>query len=148
MHTFVATVLLRLSLFDSLRDDAKPYPPTGKMRYTTYTVRSKRHTIVRPDPTGQSIFSEQPLKRFLDRLQRGPRERMAVQKVSTLVIHNGQWIAPLPVAGEELPLKVGAPEIVGFVSRHAGFRLTRNTPTQLPFVDQSLAAEDIVDGRL
>lgn len=64
------------------------------------------------------------------------------------MVHNGQRVAPGPVASEKLALEVSAPEIVWLMCQPKGLRLGRDAPAQLPLFDQPLAAKDIINGRL
>jgi hypothetical protein len=128
VHTLVIAVLLRLSFLDPLRNNPKPDPPPGKVRYAPHALRSKWYAVVRSDSVGQSVFPKHPFKCILDRLQSGARQRSAFQKIPALMVHNGQRVAPSPVASEELPLEVSAPEIIGFMDRPEGLRLGRHAP--------------------
>ena len=90
--------------------------------------RAERGPVVALDRGRQPDLAKEPLEDRL-RLGRAYRaERGAAQQVARVLIRNGQRITVLPVAGPELPLEVGRPQIIG------GLRDRARRPGMVPMV--------------
>src|SRR5690606_25946939 len=106
MHAFMTPVLLRLSRRDAFGSDAKPDPPDGERGQATGGACRKGHTGVRADACRQTILTEPTLEAVPRRRDSGCFEALATDQVAAVLVHHRQWIAPLSVTQQELPLEV------------------------------------------
>src|SRR5260370_23925278 len=62
MHSFMASVLLRLAGLDSLRRNAELDPPHREPAQSSRSYRGERRAVVRANRVRQSLLSEHPLQ--------------------------------------------------------------------------------------
>ena len=75
--------------------------------------RSEGDTVVAANVGGQSTLLKKPFKDSKSEVFAGGRKRLAAQQVTTGVIGDGERIAVVTVAEQELAFVIGAPEVIG-----------------------------------
>jgi hypothetical protein len=111
MHTFMSTVLLRMTWLNALDGDTEAKPPNSQPAQVEETVRgAKGHTIIGANGLRQAAFLEKALKGgkstlFLHRLH-----GFAEQEITAGVVRDGKRVAISLVSQHELALVVGAPQ--------------------------------------
>lgn len=113
MHAFMPSILVGPAGLDEFREDPEADPPRRELRETREGRGGKRHAVVRADAGGQAIFLKQSRKDGLRLGDGGGAQGLAAQEIPTEAIGHGERIAVAAVAGPELPLVVGTPDIVG-----------------------------------
>ena len=96
--------------------NAEPDPPHIELGQTMNASRRKGNTIVRTDGSGQSVFAKQSIKdrAHADTFRR--KQTMTSQQITRMEIRNGERIAVNSIAGSEVSLEIGCPQVIG-VSR-------------------------------
>src|SRR4051812_5391278 len=118
MHSFMASVLLRLARVDPLELDPEARPPSREFREPGCR-RDRREwlAVVRTNRLGQPVLREQLDEDLLDVLGRGLDERGAREQIARCRVHDGQRVTEPTVARLELALEVDAPDVVGLAAR-------------------------------
>jgi hypothetical protein len=114
VHALVAAVLLRASGLDALDSHAKTQPPHGELREVEQCIGAgEGHAVVGANGCWQAALEEELLERGDRRVLARGLQSFAHQQETRSVVGDGERVAVLAVAQLELPLEVGAPQIVG-----------------------------------
>src|SRR2546428_12516259 len=146
MHAFMPPILIGTPRLDELGEDTQAHPPGRELREPGQGRGGKWHAVVRADPRGQAILLKQPGKNGLRGGDGRGAQRLAAQEIATEPIGYRQGIAVAAVAGPELSLVVGAPDIVG---RQDWTRRLARMPDAAPLASgrhHSVAAQDVARG--
>jgi hypothetical protein len=76
---------------------------------------SEGHTVVATDVGGQAALSKKPLKYRESVVLSSGRESLTGEQKSAGVIRNGQRVAIVLVAEQELAFVISAPELIGLL---------------------------------
>lgn len=112
VHTLVAPVLLRFSGLDELGQDAQAHPPRRQARQPCEADRCKGWAVVGADSLRQPKLPEDTSEHRLGILHRCGGQSLTAEQEAAVSVGDGQGIAVDPVAGAEVPLEVGAPDLV------------------------------------
>ena len=146
MHALVSTVLLRVGGFDELGVNPETDPPDGESREATQRGGGEGHPVVGADDLRKAVLLEEPQEDRSCQANRGGGESLAAEKETTVAVDEGQGEAIEPVAGLELALEVGGPDIVGLEHRGERFAGMGGEATSSPSGDKTMAFENIVAG--
>src|ERR1700722_17299404 len=113
MHALVASVFLRLSRLDQLRQDAEAYPPSREARQSGERIRSKGHAIVGANELRQPELVEESSKHGLCTIHCSAIESLASEQIAAVAVGDREWIAVATVAHAELSFEIGAPNMIG-----------------------------------
>jgi hypothetical protein len=114
MHAFMTAILLGMAGLNAFDANAQAQPPDGEFAQVEQSVGGcEGHAIIAADVSGQAAFLEKPLKCGEGEVFTGGGESFAAQQVTTGVIGDGERVAVLAVAQQELAFVIGAPELVG-----------------------------------
>ena len=114
MHAFVAAVLLRMAGLDPFDANAQAQPPDGEFAQMKQGVRgSEGHAVIAADVGGQAALLKKPLKHSKSVVFSGGRKRLAGQQITAGMIGDGQRVAVVMIAQQELALVIGAPQLIG-----------------------------------
>ena len=122
VHSFVTSVLLRLTGLDGLRTDAEPDPPSAQPCEASEADGSEGRTVVGADDGGQAELAESPDEYRLGELDRRGIEPSALEQESAEAVLDGEGIAVAAVEHLELALEVDRPDRIGLI--HGRERLT------------------------
>jgi hypothetical protein len=116
MHAFVTAILLGMARFDAFNTDAQAEPPDGELAQVEESVSGgERNAVVAADVGGQTALLKEPFKHesvgFF-----GGREGLTGEEKTAGVIGDGQRIAVLMIAEQELAFVIGAPQLIGFLA--------------------------------
>ena len=115
MHVLMTAVLLRMTRLDPFNADSEAEPPDRELAQIKQSVSgSERNTVIAADVGGQAALLEKPLKHGECVCFFGGTEGFTGEKKAAGVIGDGQRIAVLMIAQQELALVVGAPSSLGF----------------------------------
>ena len=113
----MTAVLLRVAGFDAFDGDTQAQPPHGESAQAEQGIgRGKGCAVVSADGVGQAEVLESPFKHGKGEVGLGGGQAFTAQQVAGAIIGDGERIAILLVAEQELALVVSAPEAVGLVS--------------------------------
>lgn len=146
VHPLVSTVLLGMGGLDKLRINAKTDPPNRESREATQRGGGEGHAIVGTDDPGKAVVLEKTQEDGARQVNRGGGESLAAEQKSAEPVDEGEWEAVDPIAGPELPLEVGGPDIVGVEHRGERFSGMPGEATSSPSHDEAMALENIVTG--
>jgi len=113
VHPFMATVLLGVSGLDELGVDAEADPPNGKPRQAAQSGGGEGNAVVGADDAGQTVLLEQVAEHGLAADMLRGTEALAGEQVTAEPVDDGEGVAIEAVAGLELTLEVGGPDVVG-----------------------------------
>ena len=146
MHAFMPPILIGTPRLDELGEDTQAHPPGRELREPGQGRGGKWHAVVRADPRGQAILLKQPGKNGLRGGDGRGAQGLAAQEIATKPIGHRQGVAVAAVAGPELPLVVGAPDIV---RRQDLTRRLARMPDAAPLASgrhHPVAAQDVARG--
>src|SRR5919106_1601206 len=102
-----------LAGLDAFDGDAQSQPPDGKLRQIEERVwAGEGHAVVGADGQRQAALCKEPLKGGDGEVVAGRLKGFAKEQESRGMVGDGQRIAVASVAKLELPLEVGAPQVV------------------------------------
>jgi hypothetical protein len=114
MHAFMAAILLWMARLDALDANAQAQPPDRELAQIKQSVSgSEGHAVIAADVGGQAALFKKPLKHGESVVFSSGRKSLTGEKKSAGVIGDGQRIAILVIAEQELALVIGAPQLVG-----------------------------------
>ena|SRR5580698_942358 len=117
MHALVAAVLLRMPRLDTFDADTEPQPPDREFAQVEQRLSgSERNAVITADVGGQAALSEKSFKHGESIVFFGGRERLTGEQITAGVIGDGQRVAVLTIAEQELAFVIGAPQLVGFLA--------------------------------
>ena len=126
VHALVAAVLLRVAGLDALDGDAQAQPPDGELGKIEQGVRAgKGDAVVGADGGGQAALVEELLEGGEGGVFARGFEGFAEQQIARGMVGDGQRVAIMAVAEQELTLEVGAPQVVGRGAGDSGVPLAR-----------------------
>lgn len=126
VHSLVPSVLLRRGGFGQLREDSQFDPPDGEPGEPAEGDAGEGRAVVRADDPGQAVFLEEPGKMMLGGFMAGAEQCPTVEQIPAEAVGDRQRIAVQAVAGLELSLEVGGPDLVRCVHRlHGPARMPR-----------------------
>ena len=103
--------MTRLDTFDA---DAQAQPPDGQLAQVEQSMCGREgHTVVAANVGGQATLLEKPLKCCESVVFASGRESFACEEKAAGVVSDGQRVAVMLVAQQELAFVVGAPELIG-----------------------------------
>src|ERR1700693_4869816 len=106
----------------------------------------ERSAVVGADRVGQAVGAKDALEILLRRNRRGRQLRPAAEQVSAEAVGHGQRVAVDAVAGLELALEVGRPELVRAGALGCGPAGVRQVAPPAPVLDQTQAFENVTGG--
>ena len=113
MHPLMATVLLRMTWRDPLQLDAKAEPPHRELAEAIEGMRGgKRQPVIGSNPSRETKFFERALEHGKGKFLLCRRQRLTRQQIPAGEIRDGERIAVLPIAEQELAFIVRAPQRV------------------------------------
>ena len=115
VHAFVGPMLLRSPGVDPLMVNAEAHPPDIELGEAVDAAGGKRDASVGPEGPGQAVGPEGPHENPPRAHAMGGGQAVAGQQVPGVLVGQGQRVAVDPVAGRELALEVGGPEIIRLV---------------------------------
>src|SRR5580693_2953534 len=114
MHALMTAVLLRMARLDPFNAHTQSEPPDRELAQIEQGVSgSERNTVIAADVGRQTALLEKPLKHGKSVVFFGGRKSFAGQQITAGVIGDGQRVAVLMIAQQELALVIGAPEFLG-----------------------------------
>src|ERR1051326_17967 len=143
MHSFVLTILLRLTWRDILHSNTQPQPPHAQSRQPTGSRRTKRRSVIHPDDLRSAILLEPQLKLAAHLLMRRSSHHLATQYVTAKQIAGRQGIAAPPIARPKPTLEIHRPHVIG-LHRFRQLRpgLHRPSPPPPPRSHQPFSHQD------
>src|SRR5262245_53995476 len=146
MHALMPAVLLRLTGCDTLELDSQTHPPDRQWAEPLHRARRERHAVIAANTRRQPILSKHHFETLLCTLRLRTLQRFAADHIPAMKVGDGQRIAVLRIPHAELPLEVGAPQLVGcldvvFPKRRVG----RIASSFGALLDQSVAIQQIVN---
>jgi len=115
MHAFMAAVLLGMAGLDSFNANPQPEPPDCQLAQVKQGVGgSERNAVVTADVGRQAALLKKPLKHRKSVIFAGGRKSLTGEEKTASVISDGEWIAALMIAQQELALVIGAPQLISF----------------------------------
>src|SRR6202451_4472141 len=148
MHALMTTILLGMAWFDPFDADTEPEPPDREFAQVEQSVSgSERNTVIATDVGGQAALLKKPFKHGESVVFLGGRQGFTGEQKTAGVIGDGQRIAVLPIAQQELSLVIGAPQLVGPLAQRQGSSLSTTTQATAA-LDQTVAIQDRMDGAL
>jgi len=147
MHPLVAAVLVRSTGCDELRYEAQAHPPRGQLGEPGQGVGGKGHAVVGADALRQAACFEHAREHRFGLLYAGGGEGLAREQKAAVAIADGQWLAVAAVTGLEVSFEVGTPHLVGGTNMAEGFARMPDNSAPALLGHQTVAAEDVTDGR-
>src|ERR1700724_1406330 len=118
MHALMAAILLRMARLNALDANAEPEPPNRELAQIEQGVSgSEGNTVIAADVRRQAALLKKPLKHGKCVVFFGGRKGFTGEEVPAGVIGDGQRIAVLMIAQQELALVIGAPKLIGFLAQ-------------------------------
>jgi hypothetical protein len=118
MHALMAAILLRMARLNALNANAEAKPPDGEFAQVKQGVcGSKGHAVVTADVGGQATLFEKPLKHRESVVFSGRGKRFTSEEKTAGMVSNGEWVAVLTIAEQELAFVVGTPELIGSLAQ-------------------------------
>ena len=118
MHALMAAILLRMARLNALDANAEPEPPNRELAQIEQGVSgSEGNTVIAADVRRQAALLKKPLKHGKSVIFFGGREGLTGEEIPAGVIGDGQRIAVLMIAQQELALVIGAPKLIGFLAQ-------------------------------
>ena len=77
---------------------------------------SERHAVIAADVGRPAAFFKEPLKHGKGQVFAGGGQRLAGQQITAGMIGNGQRVAVLAIAQQELALVIRAPQFIGMLA--------------------------------
>src|SRR5262245_577097 len=121
MHPFVASVLRWPARLNELGEDTQPNPPDRQPTQSSDGGCCEGSAVVGANDSRQAELLKQPREGWLGPFMARGIQTFASEQISTEAIRHRQGVAVDSIAGLELALEVGAPDVVR--SAHRGFRL-------------------------
>src|ERR1051326_4280069 len=147
VHPLVCAVLFGMSRHDSLDADAKADPPEREARESAQAWRAERTAVVRENGPREAVLAKDPLERPAGMFVLGRGEGVAGEDVAADVGEDGQRIAVVVVAEEELTLVVDGHQVIRSGRRGArAQRVKRRRVATWPRSNEVRAIEDVADG--
>ena len=146
MHPLMAPVLLRGGRFDPVVTNAELHPIDTQTREPVNGPRGKRNAVISADDQRKSVLLEESREGALGRLMLGRWQCFTAQDKAGEPITDGQRIAVVPIAKQELALKVRRPDVIRrirFEGRGTG--IIRLAPLRPPRAHQAMAFKQIAD---
>jgi hypothetical protein len=112
MPPFMPAMVYRVSGPDDLRQDPKAPPPRREVRRPAQGGAREWNTVVGPNPLRQPILLKLGSEDHLGRLERRRGASLPAQNLAAEPICPGERIATGAHARPQLPLGVGAPDVV------------------------------------
>ena len=110
--------MLGLARLDALDGNAETKPPDSKFAQVEQGVcRREGNAVVATDAGGQAALLEKPLKHRESVIFSGRRKRFASEQKTAGVIGDGERIAVLAIAQQELAFVIRTPELIGPLSQ-------------------------------
>jgi hypothetical protein len=114
MHTFVTAVLLRMAGLEPFDADAQAKSPDRQLAQIKQGVSGReRNTVVAADVGRQAALLKKALQYAESVVFPGRGKSLAGEQKAAGVIGDGQRIAVLPIAEQELAFVIGASQFVG-----------------------------------
>lgn len=109
----MGSVLLRVRREDPLVLNAQAEPPHVELGEPVNPGRGKGHAIVRADRPGQPVLAKEPLEDRTHPVTLHREQAVARQEIPGVLVGDRQGVAVEAIAGAEVALEVGGPQIVG-----------------------------------
>src|SRR5690348_13799837 len=114
----MTTILLGMAGLDAFNADSQAQPPHRELAQIEQGVgRSEGHTVITADVGGQAALLEKPLKHGKSVIFSGGRKRFAGEQKTAGMVRDGQGIAILTIAQQELAFVIGTPQFVGTLAQ-------------------------------
>src|SRR5713226_3376247 len=114
MHAFMAAVLLRMARLDALDANAQPEPPDRELAQVEQGVGgSEWNAIIAANVGRQAALLKKPFKHGKSVVFFGARKSLTGEEIPAGMIGDGQRVAVLMIAQQELALVIGAPQFIG-----------------------------------
>jgi hypothetical protein len=146
VHAFVATVLLGLTGFDEIGQDAELDPPDGEARETAQGHGGEGRAVISANALWETELTEGPGEDGTGSEVGGSGEPLAGEEEATEAVLDGERIAVDAVEGLELALEVGGPDGVGSVEACVGSAGMRGLGSLLVLEDEAFSREVLVEG--
>src|ERR1700730_6908340 len=118
MHALMTAILLRMARLDALNADAEPEPPDRQLAQVEQGMGgSERDTIIAAHVGRQTALLKKPFKHCKSVVFFSGTERLTGEEITAGMIRNGQRVAVLMIAQQELALVIGAPKLIGFLAQ-------------------------------
>src|SRR6202041_3058050 len=148
MHALMTAILLGMARLDSFDADTEPQPPDRQFAQMEQSVSgSEGHTVIAAHVGGQAALLKKPFKHGESVVFFGGREGFTGEQITAGVIGDGQRVAVLPIAQQELSLVIGAPQLIGSLAQRQGSSLSTTTQATAAR-DQTVSIQDRMDGAL
>jgi hypothetical protein len=121
-------------------------PPHVELRQAVDPGGGKGDAVVGADGAGQAVLAEQAVEDGAHPVALRGEQGVTRQEVTGVLVGDGERVAIDAVAGPEVPLEVGGPEVVGLRRRRgddAGMLVVASTPALLY---EAAASEEIAGG--
>jgi hypothetical protein len=109
----VPAVLLRVGGQDPLVLNAEAQPPHVELRQAVNAGGGEGHPVVGTNRTRQPVLAKQPVEDGADADALRAEQAMTGQQIASVLVGDRQRVTVDPIAGAEVALEVGCPEIVG-----------------------------------
>ena len=146
VQPFQASVLLRVTGFDTLRYDAQLDPPYRQRRQATQANAGEGRSVVRPDGRWKSVLPEGTLHDPTHMRASGARQPIADQQVPRGGVLQCEWVDPNPVPSAEPTLEVDGPDVVGALRSCKRLTPRRSTLPPFPTTYKPCTVEDVPCG--
>src|SRR6516225_4683050 len=114
MHSLMAAILLRMARPDPLDPNSQAQPPNRKLAQVEEGMgRSEGKPVITTAVGRQTAFFKQSLKDRKGEVFAGRGQRLAGQQVAAGMIGDGQRVAVVTIAEQELALVIRAPQFIG-----------------------------------
>src|SRR6266851_8612624 len=118
MHALVAAILLGMAGLDPFNAHPQPEPPDREFAQVEQGMRgSERNAVVAADVGRQAALLKKPLKHCKSVVFAGRRKRLTGEEKTAGMIGDGQRVAVLTIAQQELALVIGAPQFIGSLAQ-------------------------------
>src|SRR5262249_29093270 len=146
VHPFMTTVLLGVRGLDELGVDAEANPPDGQAGQAAQGGGGEGHAVVGADDAWQAVLVKQPAEHGLAAGGFGGGQTLAGEQVAAEAVDDGEGVAVETVAGLEVTLEVGGPDVVGGEHGSQGPARMTGTGTAAPPGDEAVTLEEIAAG--
>jgi hypothetical protein len=110
----MTAILLGMTRLDPFNANAQPEPPDGEFAQVEQSVcGSEGDAVIATDVGGQATLFKKPLKQSKSKGFLGGGKSFAGQQISAGMIGDGQRVAVLTIAQQELTFVIGAPQFIG-----------------------------------
>jgi len=146
VQPLMPTVLVGLPRFDEFGEDPEAHPPRGELRESGQRVGGEMHAVVGADPLRLAELFEQAGEHRFGLPDSRREQGLAAEQIAAVPIRDRQGVAVAAVAGFEVPLEVGRPDIIGRGDESRRFTGVPDPAAVALLGDQPVSAEELADG--